>query len=215
MSQVNSLLDIGIMDACCACGGGNSVGGTCVNKAGFNATCVDEVENDRICANGSPRQTVKLLLRKDSRGRPMREACCVSGGGTTYKDASEFKDQLLGWELRVYGHEQRLPTAAPVTVPPPTTASQPTTVGQPTPVTQPTPVSPPTTATQPTPVSPPTAVSQPTTASQPTLVSSQPTTVSPLSTPAPGEVELSKAAPHVSSPYVLCLCLGFVTLILY
>jgi len=100
----NSLIDFGAIHACCSCGGGQSAEGSCVNKVGFSDTCA-EVEDEGWC-KGRPTGLFEFLVREDSNGRPMREACCVGGGGRVYNDPSEFQDQLLGWELRIYGHEE-------------------------------------------------------------------------------------------------------------
>ncbi|KAL3933920.1 MAG: hypothetical protein SGBAC_010191, partial [Bacillariaceae sp.] len=131
VEEVNRLIDEGIVDACCACGGGQSVGGTCENSAGFNATCT-EAETESMCSNGSPRGLTGYLLRTDSKGVPLREACCVGGGGTIYNDPSTFQDQLLGWELRIYGHEGSSPTMAPSVASQGPQTMEPSTAAQPT-----------------------------------------------------------------------------------
>ncbi|CAJ1939105.1 unnamed protein product [Cylindrotheca closterium] len=116
VDKVNSLIDQDILNGCCSCGGGQQVNGACESSAGFNATCA-EVESEGICVNGSPTGAAEFLLRKDPRGITMREACCVGGGGTIYNDASTFQDILLGWELRIYGHEGSPAPMAPSIVP--------------------------------------------------------------------------------------------------
>jgi len=65
--------------------------------------------------------------KSPSNGKSARESCCLLGGGIVHEDTNAFRDELIGWKIDVFGHEQNdtpAPTKAPVamTFDPPTVA---------------------------------------------------------------------------------------------
>jgi len=97
-----------VLPGCCACGGGTSVeSDTCINNASVSRFCED-AERRGWCVDGALVDGTfpSLFVLEDELGRRPQEACCLLGGGTNYSDPSEFRDQLLGWDLRIYGHEE-------------------------------------------------------------------------------------------------------------
>ncbi|CAJ1961945.1 unnamed protein product [Cylindrotheca closterium] len=113
-----------IMDACCVCGGGNGSGSGCADEDGADETC-SEVEFWKVCSNGSLGDYYERFDLKDNQGRTVWDACCIAGGGNVYSDPDSFRDRLVRWELRVYGHEEAIPTQPPTRQPTPNPTRQP------------------------------------------------------------------------------------------
>jgi len=112
------LFDGGIVDGCCSCGGGTeTTDGDCTDDVGLEDKCLVAVE-DGVCYNGGLDSSYQFFQTKSpSNGKSARESCCLLGGGTVHEDTSSFRDELIGWKIDVYGHEQvdtPSPTKAPV-----------------------------------------------------------------------------------------------------
>jgi len=123
MDVANSLLDSRIGEVCCICGGGT------FNGQGICEDIILDPNQGNICGglqqpycfDGFLLPELQILGAEDSQGQTGRDACCFVGGGTHYEDAATFQDQLLGWELKVYGHQDpsktKTPTVAPSAIP--------------------------------------------------------------------------------------------------
>ena len=125
VSAMSHLLDR-ILTGCCSCGGGTCgggsvVGNTCSDYYTASSLCED-AEQREWCADGALMDGtfLSLFMLEDEQGRRPKDACCVLGGGTKYTNAADYQDQLLGWELNVYGHEEivtPVPTDQPSNMP--------------------------------------------------------------------------------------------------
>ncbi|KAL3929269.1 MAG: hypothetical protein SGBAC_012287 [Bacillariaceae sp.] len=109
VSNMHNYLDA-VLPGCCICGGGNVVGDTCTDFDSFSRICED-VERRQWCVDGGLviGTYASLFMITDEKGRRPQEACCVLGGGTSFADPADFRDQLLGWDLKVYGHKEIIP----------------------------------------------------------------------------------------------------------
>ncbi|CAJ1951664.1 unnamed protein product [Cylindrotheca closterium] len=112
----NLFVDDDVVGGCCICGGGTtssaSGGSGCVDQVASNATCAD-AQSDRVCRNGRLSSSYSLYDLKDNQGRRVWDACCIAGGGTKMQNPDTFRDKLVRWEIRVYGHSEHEPSASP------------------------------------------------------------------------------------------------------
>lgn len=112
--SMNNFLDRVLM-GCCSCGGGNAAGNTCTDFSDDSSLC-ETAEKRKWCVDGALMDGtfISLLMLEDEEGRRPEDACCILGGGTNYTNPADFQDLLLGWELKVYGHEEII-TPSPTT----------------------------------------------------------------------------------------------------
>jgi len=111
------LLDFKIGEYCCICGGGNVIfDGVCEDIVDplIGNVCFDVTE---VCTDNELLPEIAILGTTDVRGLNMTEVCCAVGGGRNYSDPASFRDQLLGWELKVYGHKDPSKTRSPTMTP--------------------------------------------------------------------------------------------------
>lgn len=57
--------------------------------------------------------------KSPSNGKSARESCCLLGGGVVHDDTNPFRDELIGWKIDIYGHEQvdtQAPTKSPSSI---------------------------------------------------------------------------------------------------
>lgn len=57
--------------------------------------------------------------KSPSNGKSARESCCLLGGGVVHDDSNPFRDELIGWKIDIYGHEQvdtQSPTKSPSSI---------------------------------------------------------------------------------------------------
>ncbi|CAJ1962979.1 unnamed protein product [Cylindrotheca closterium] len=120
VSAMSHILDR-ITAGCCSCGGGSLAGSICSDFYSASSLCED-AERRQWCADGGLTDGTfpSLFMLEDEQGRRPKDACCVLGGGTKYTNPADYQDQLLGWELKVYGHEKIItpvPTDRPSSMP--------------------------------------------------------------------------------------------------
>ncbi|KAL3942749.1 MAG: hypothetical protein SGBAC_003124 [Bacillariaceae sp.] len=113
------LFDGGIVGGCCACGGGVTTNGVCADEVGLEAQCNTTVA-DGVCFDGGLDSSYQFFEQKSpSNGKSARESCCLLGGGVVHDDSNPFRDELIGWKIDIYGHEQvdtQSPTKSPSSI---------------------------------------------------------------------------------------------------
>lgn len=112
---LNLLYGTGGKDACCVCGGGNGPTNFCSDSPGYLATC-NRLGAEEVCVDGVVDEFFAFFELKDSLGRTAQDACCALNGGVFYSDPEDFQDLLLGWEIKIFGHEEII-TSAPTISP--------------------------------------------------------------------------------------------------